>query len=48
MSVNQGEVLISVKDLKKYYNGGEIHALDGVSNDIRKGEVVVIIIPEIS
>ena len=45
MSVNQGEVLISVKDLKKYYNGGEIHALDGVSNDIRKGEVVVIIGP---
>jgi len=45
VSVNQGEVLISVKDLKKYYNGGEIHALDGVSNDIRKGEVVVIIGP---
>lgn len=45
MSVNQGEVLISVKDLKKYYNGGEIHALDGVSNDICKGEVVVIIGP---
>ena len=45
MSVNQGKVLISVKDLKKYYNGDEIHALDGVSNDIRKGEVVVIIGP---
>lgn len=45
MSVNQGEVLISVKDLKKYYNGDEIHALDGVSNDICKGEVVVIIGP---
>ena len=45
MSVNQGEVLISVTDLKKYYNGDEIHALDGVSNDIRKGEVVVIIGP---
>ena len=45
MSVNQGEVLISVKDLKKYYNGHEIHALDGVSNDISKGEVVVIIGP---
>ena len=45
MSVNQGEVLISVNDLKKYYNGDEIHALDGVSNDIRKGEVVVIIGP---
>lgn len=45
MSVNMGEVLISVKDLKKYYNGDEIRALDGVSNDIRKGEVVVIIGP---
>ena len=45
MSVNNGEVLISVKDLKKYYNGGKIRALDGVSNDIRKGEVVVIIGP---
>ncbi|MBO4426221.1 MAG: amino acid ABC transporter ATP-binding protein [Clostridiales bacterium] len=45
MSVNNGEVLISVKDLKKYYNNGKIRALDGVSNDIRKGEVVVIIGP---
>ena len=45
MSVKEGEVLISVRDLKKYYNDGEIHALDGVSNDIRKGEVVVIIGP---
>ena len=45
MSVNNGEVLISVKDLKKYYNGGKIHALDGISNDICKGEVVVIIGP---
>ena len=40
-----GDVLISVKNLKKYYNGDEIRALDGVSNDIRKGEVVVIIGP---
>ena len=45
MSVNTGDVLISVKDLKKYYNGGKIHALDGISNDIRKGEVVVVIGP---
>jgi polar amino acid transport system ATP-binding protein len=45
VSVNNGEVLISVKDLKKYYNNGKIRALDGVSNDIRKGEVVVIIGP---
>ena len=45
MSANTGDVLISVKDLKKYYNGGKIHALDGISNDIRKGEVVVVIGP---
>lgn len=31
--------------MKKYYNDGEIKALDGVSTDIRKGEVVVIIGP---
>ena len=37
--------LISVKGLKKYYNGGAIKALDGVSIDIDKGEVVVIIGP---
>ena len=38
-------VIISVKDLKKYYNGGEVKALDGVTTDIRKGEVVVVIGP---
>lgn len=37
--------LISVKDLKKHYNGGSIKALDGVSLDIDKGQVVVIIGP---
>lgn len=37
--------IISVKDLKKHYNGGAIKALDGVSIDIQKGEVVVIIGP---
>ena len=37
--------LISVTDLKKYYNDGSIKALDGVSLDISKGEVVVIIGP---
>ena len=42
---DNNEVLISVKDLCKYYNGEEIKALDGVSNDIHKGEVVVIIGP---
>ncbi|MFB0919300.1 MAG: amino acid ABC transporter ATP-binding protein [Oscillospiraceae bacterium] len=37
--------LISVQNLKKYYNGEKIKALDGVSADIRKGEVVVVIGP---
>jgi len=40
-----GNTLISVKDLKKYYRGDAIKALDGVSADIRKGEVVVVIGP---
>ena len=39
------DVLISVQDLKKYFNGGAVKALDGVSNDIHKGEVVVVIGP---
>ena len=29
--------LIEVKDLKKYYNGGAVKALDGVTVDICKG-----------
>ena len=37
--------IIQVRDLKKHYNGGKIKALDGVSIDIEKGEVVVIIGP---
>jgi len=38
-------VIISVKDLKKYYNNDEVKALDGVTTDIKKGEVVVVIGP---
>ena len=45
MIAEKGDVIISVKDLKKYYNGEEIKALDGVTTDIKKGEVVVIIGP---
>ena len=37
--------LIQVKNLKKYYNGDKIKALDGVSVDINKGNVMVIIGP---
>lgn len=39
------ETIIRVEDLKKYFKGGEIKALDGVSAEIRRGEVVVVIGP---
>lgn len=39
------DILISVRGLKKHYKGHKIKALDGVSNDIRRGEVVVLIGP---
>ena len=38
-------VVIDVKNLKKYYAGGKVKALDGLSVEIDKGEVVVIIGP---
>ena len=37
--------IIQVKDLKKYYKKGVIKALDGVSVDIARGDVVVVIGP---
>ncbi len=37
--------LIQVKDLKKYYKKGVIKALDGVSVDINRGDVMVVIGP---
>ena len=37
--------LIQVKNLKKYYNRGELHALDDVSVDINRGDVMVVIGP---
>ena len=39
------EKLIEVKGLKKYYNGGEVKALDGISVDICKGDVIAVIGP---
>ena len=45
MSAEKGEVIISVNDLKKHYGGGDIKALDGITTDIHKGEVVVVIGP---
>lgn len=40
-----GNYIIETKDLCKFYNGGKIKALNGVSAKIEKGEVVVVIGP---
>ena len=40
-----GDKLIEVKNLKKYYNKGAIKALDDISVDINKGDVMVVIGP---
>ncbi len=40
-----GNYQIETKDLCKYYRGGAIKALDGVTASIKKGEVVVVIGP---
>ena len=37
--------LIQVKHLKKYYNKGTLHALDDVSVDVNRGDVMVVIGP---
>ena len=39
------DVLIKVDDLQKHFRDGKIKALDGVSTEIHKGEVVVVIGP---
>ena len=38
-------VIIRAQEVKKHFKGGQIKALDGISTDIRKGEVVVVIGP---
>ena len=38
-------VIIKTEKLCKFYNGGEIKALNNVNTEIKKGEVVVIIGP---
>ena len=43
--MNDTTALIRVEQLQKYYNGGEIKALDGIQTEIKKGEVVVVIGP---
>ena len=40
-----GDVIISVRDLQKHFLGGKVKALNGISADIKRGEVVVIIGP---
>ena len=37
--------LIQVKNLQKHYNGGALHALDGVTVDINRGDVMVVVGP---
>lgn len=39
------QTLIQVKDLKKYYNGGDVKALDGITVDVYKGDVIAVIGP---
>ena len=43
--MQDNEALIKVTDLKKHFANGQIKALDGVTEDILAGEVVVIIGP---
>ena len=40
----ENQVLVKVEDLQKTF-GGKIHALDGISTEIKKNEVVVVIGP---
>lgn len=41
--ITNGDVLIKVEDVYKIFK--KIHALDGISDEIRKGEVIVIVGP---
>ena len=38
-------VIIRAEGVQKYFKGGQIKALDGISTQIKKGEVVVIVGP---
>ncbi len=44
-SVFSTEVLISTQGLEKHFKGGEIKALNGVTTEVHRGEVVVVIGP---
>ena len=39
------DILIQTDGLEKYFKGGKIKALDGITTHVRKGEVVVVIGP---
>ena len=43
--MSSNEVLIRVSNLEKHFDGGAIRALDGISSEICRGEVVVVIGP---
>ena len=45
MNDNNNGIIIETHDLKKHYKGHSIRALDGVSMQVRRGEVVVIVGP---
>lgn len=45
MNANANDIIIETHDLKKHYKGSSIKALDGVSLQVRRGEVVVIVGP---
>ncbi len=41
----KSDIIIDVKDIKKHFKNGDIKALNGVSSEIKKGEVLVIVGP---
>ena len=43
--MKNNDVLIRVSGLQKWFNGGDVRALNGVDAEIHKGEVVVVIGP---
>ena len=45
LNQTKSETVISTEDLKVYFKNGKIKALDGVTAEIKKGEVVVVIGP---
>ena len=45
MTNENKEAIIKVTDLKKYFKDGKIKALDGISVDINKGDVMAVIGP---